>query len=243
MSTARAREIADAVTAQRDRLRDACSAAGRAEREVELLPVTKFFPASDVQILYRLGFRHFGEARAQEAAAKVEAFAELEPGADVRWHMIGRLQRKKASGIARWASSVQSVDSSKLVTALERGVQSALERGDRVSDLSIYLQVSLDQDEQRGGAPPSELEALGEQVAGAKGLRLAGLMCVPPLSAVPEEAFAELGAIHERFVARFPSAVELSAGMSGDAEIAVRHGSTCVRVGTALLGLRTITSP
>ncbi|WP_041451608.1 YggS family pyridoxal phosphate-dependent enzyme [Hoyosella subflava] len=243
MSTARAREIADAVAAQRDRLRSACSAAGRAEREVALLPVTKFFPASDVQILYRLGFRDFGESRVQEAAAKVEEFAELEPEADVRWHMIGQLQRKKANAVARWASSVQSVDSSKLVSALERAVQSARQRGDRVSDLSVYLQVSLDQDEERGGAPPDELDALGAQVDGAEGLRLAGLMSVPPLGAVPEEAFAELSDIHTRFMARFPSAVELSAGMSGDAEIAVRHGSTCVRVGTALLGLRTITSP
>lgn len=244
LESKRGREVADAVKAVRARLTRACESAGRSPTEVVLLPVTKFFPATDVQILYHLGFRDFGESRVQEASAKVGEFSALEPTAtDVRWHMIGRLQRNKVNTVARWARSVQSVDSNKLIAALDRAVAVVRDRGERQSNLDVYLQVSLDEDDRRGGAPAGDLERLGEAVMAAEGLSLGGLMSVPPLGADPETAFARLREIHAQFMQSFPAATGLSAGMSGDAEIAVRHGSTCVRVGTALLGLRPITSP
>lgn len=241
----RAAEVAEAVRAQKERLERACHAAGRSPADVALLPVTKYFPASDAHILYTLGLRDFGESRVQEAAAKVAAFRGLEPNAAVRWHMIGQLQRNKANVVARWAAAVHSVDNSKLIAALARGVATARDRGERATDadLAVYLQVSLDGDTQRGGAAEPELDALGAAVAEADGLALAGLMAVPPLGADPERSFARLHEIHVEFLRSFPGATQLSAGMSGDMEVAVRHGSTCVRVGTALLGLRTITSP
>jgi uncharacterized pyridoxal phosphate-containing UPF0001 family protein len=100
----------------------------------------------------------------------------------------------------------------------------------------------LDGDPARGGCPLPELEALADRVAAAPRLRLAGVMGIAPLGADPGPAFAQLFAAAQRLRRSHPGAVELSAGMSGDLEQAIMHGSTCVRVGTALLGGRPLTS-
>ena len=108
------------------------------------------------------------------------------------------------------------------------------------------MQVSLDGDTDRGGVDvgdPGAADRLYAQIAGSAALRLAGLMAIAPLGADPDAAFAVLAAEHRRMLRDHPEAVQLSAGMSGDLEAAVRHGSTCVRVGTALLGQRPLTSP
>ncbi|MEU4345138.1 YggS family pyridoxal phosphate-dependent enzyme [Nocardia sp. NPDC023852] len=219
----------------------ACAAAGRAPGSVRLLPVTKFFPASDVAILHRLGRREFGESREQEATTKVTALRD-EGLADISWHMIGRLQRNKAKVVARWAHTVHSVDSERLATALDVGARAALDAGDRTGPVRVLLQVSLDDDATRGGVPAHDLAALAEQVAAAPGLRLSGLMAIPPLGAESDAAFARIATLHTLLMADHPDATELSAGMSGDLESAIEHGSTVVRVGTALMGARPITS-
>ncbi len=234
--------LAEQLDAVRSRLADACRAAGRGEDDVTLLPVTKFFPASDVTMLRDLGCREFGESREQDAAPKVTALRES-PGDDVRWHMIGHLQRNKARAVAQWASAVHSVDSLRLVDALQRGVERARDDGARADDLAVYVQVSLDGDTHRGGVDRAELEVVTDAVAQASGLRLAGLMAVPPLESDADAAFADLAALHQRLLRSHPAATGLSAGMTGDLEEAVRHGSTCVRVGTAILGPRPVTSP
>ncbi|WP_159840401.1 YggS family pyridoxal phosphate-dependent enzyme [Nocardia sp. CY41] len=238
---ARTAELSENLTGLLARIEAACRAAGRAPDSVRLLPVTKFFPASDVAILHRLGRREFGESREQEAAAKVAALRE-EDLTGVRWHMIGRLQRNKARGVARWAHTVHSVDSERLATALDAGAVAALEAGERTEPLRVLLQVSLDDDPARGGVPAGDLPALAERIAGAPGLRLSGLMAIPPLDAKADAAFARLATLHTLLLADHPDATELSAGMSGDLECAIEHGSTVVRVGTALMGIRPITS-
>ncbi|MFE3289850.1 YggS family pyridoxal phosphate-dependent enzyme [Rhodococcus sp. NPDC059234] len=248
---ARTAQIADALGEVRDRLSRACVDAGRDPAEVQLLPVTKFFPASDARILYALGCREFGESREQEASAKVAELADLLAGSDssagsatghVRWHMIGSLQRNKARAVARWAHAVHSVDSDRLVDALSKGSVEALADGARTEPLRVLLQVSLDADPKRGGVLPAELPALARHTTTAAGVELAGLMAVPPLGADPDAAFATLAELHRTLLLEHPDATMLSAGMTGDLESAVRHGSTCVRVGTALLGSRPITS-
>ncbi|WP_024803773.1 YggS family pyridoxal phosphate-dependent enzyme [Nocardia sp. BMG51109] len=231
--------LSTALTGLSARIESACRAAGRDPAGVRLLPVTKFFPASDVEILYGLGRREFGESREQEAAAKVSALGHL---SRVRWHMIGRLQRNKAKSVARWAYAVHSVDSERLAGALDTGVGAARAAGHRDSPLRVLLQVSLDGDVSRGGVLPDDLPRLAERVAAADNLRLAGLMAIPPLDADPEPEFARLAELHARLRDTHPEATELSAGMSADLEAAIRHGSTCVRVGTALMGARPITS-
>ncbi|WP_415976788.1 YggS family pyridoxal phosphate-dependent enzyme [Rhodococcus sp. 077-4] len=238
----RALEIETALTAVRERLHRACVDAGRSPADVALLPVTKFFPASDVRILYHLGCRDFGESREQDASPKVAETAEEFRSEPPRWHMIGHLQRNKAKSVAAWAHSIHSVDSARLVAALSKATTVALDEGVRQAELDVIVQVSLDGDVHRGGVERGELHELADAVSDASGLRLAGLMAVPPLDADADAAFADLESLHRRLMLDHPDARELSAGMTGDLEAAVRHGSTCVRVGTAILGARPITS-
>ncbi|MBS4730386.1 YggS family pyridoxal phosphate-dependent enzyme [Mycobacterium sp. SM1] len=241
-------ELSRALASVHARLAAAAQAAGRAVDEIELLPVTKFFPATDVAILVRLGCHSIGESREQEAWAKIgELAALLGPEAQqVRWHMVGRIQRNKVPRLARWAHTVHSVDSLRVVTALDRAVGAALADGHRSAPLRVYVQISLDGDPARGGVDislPRAVDAICAGVAASQTLELAGLMGIPPLSWDPEKAFARLHAEHRRVLESYPNAVGLSAGMSDDFEIAVKHGSTCVRVGTALLGPRPLRSP
>lgn len=248
VDTSRMADISVALDSVQARLAAACVAAGRPVSDVKLLPVTKFFPASDAQILYRLGCREFGESREQEAIAKVADFGTasadglIDPAEPVRWHMIGRLQRNKARSVAKWAYAIHSVDSVRLVDALDRGARAAIEDGERHEPLRVLLQVSLDGDPTRGGISINELPDLADHVGAAGSLEFAGLMAVPPLGSDPDEQFEILRGAHLSVLAAHPHAAELSAGMTGDLEAAVRHGSTCVRVGTALLGPRPVTS-
>jgi pyridoxal phosphate enzyme (YggS family) len=235
---ARAEEIAANLADVRARLARACDAAGRPVRDVRLLAVTKTFPAADAAVLLDLGCTDLAEAREQEATPKVAEVAALRPGASPRWTVLGRLQRNKARSVARWAQEVQSVDSLRLLDALDRAAGSALQAGERSDPLDVLLQVSLDSDPDRGGCPVEDLAALVDRAAGAPNVRLRGLMAVAPLGADPDASFARLAVLGERTRATHPGADELSAGMSGDLERAVAHGSTCVRVGTALLGAR-----
>nr|WP_239029059.1 YggS family pyridoxal phosphate-dependent enzyme [Pseudonocardia acidicola] len=233
------------MEAVRERIAAACSAAGRNPGEVALLAVTKTVPAVDVATLIDLGVEAFGENRAQEAAAKAVEVAELRPAATPRWHFVGGLQRNKARTVAPWAARVESVDSVRLADALDAAVRRAADEGQRDAPLSVLLQYSVDGDPKRGGIPldgPDGLLQLADHVAGCPALRLDGLMTVAPLGADPDAAFAAVEAAAARLRAAHPAATELSAGMSGDLEVAIRHGSTSVRVGTALVGERRIAS-
>ncbi|GAB3481348.1 YggS family pyridoxal phosphate-dependent enzyme [Amycolatopsis cihanbeyliensis] len=243
MSAERKAELAEALTAVRARIDKACVAAGRAPEEVRLLAVTKTFPATDAALLADLGVTDLAENRDQEAAGKVPEVARLRPAAGVRWHMVGRLQRNKARSAIRWADEVQSVDSVRLAEALAKAARSARDAGERDQPLDVLLQASLDDDPARGGCRLDDLNELAAQVARSGELRLRGLMAVAPLDTDPEPAFARLAGASETLRAEHPEAAELSAGMSGDLEIAVAYGSTCVRVGTALLGGRGLASP
>ncbi|MGW0162385.1 YggS family pyridoxal phosphate-dependent enzyme [Mycobacterium sp. NPDC003323] len=239
-------ELAGALAAVRTRLTRAADAAGRNVREIELLPITKFFPASDVIILRRLGCAEFGESREQEAARKVADVAAQFPGDEIRWHMVGHIQRNKARAVARWAHAAHSVDSARLIAALGGGAEQALTEGLRAAPLRVYLQVSLDGDPDRGGvdiADPDLIDELCAATHAIDALDFAGLMGIPPLDWDAEDAFARLAAERDRVQQSYRHRLGLSAGMSGDMELAVKHGSTCVRVGTALMGQRPLTSP
>jgi pyridoxal phosphate enzyme (YggS family) len=247
VTTARQDELADNWAALQERLAVAARAAGRSPEDIELLPITKFFPASDVAILAGLGCRAFGESRDQEARDKIESLSrDPDWPADVAWHMIGQIQRNKARSIAGWAHTVHSVSTSKVAAALDRGAVDALAEGRRGAAVRVFVQISLDGDTSRGGVDigdPAAVDELCGQVDAAEGLEFVGLMGIPPLGADPEQAFAALAAEHQRVQAMYPQRLGLSAGMTGDLEEAVKHGSTCVRVGTALMGPRPLTSP
>jgi pyridoxal phosphate enzyme (YggS family) len=245
-------ELTHALAAVRSRLAVAAQAAGRNVGEIELLPITKFFPATDVAILYRLGCRSVGESREQEASAKLAELARLQrvsrraDSGELHWHMVGQIQRKKSRSLARWAHTAHSIDSSQLVTALDRAVRAAVTDGHRAGRLRVYVQVSLDGDVSRGGVDilaPGAVDQVCAQVEESKSLELIGLMGLPPLDWEPVAAFDRLQSEHRRMLESHPKAVGLSAGMSDDLEVAVKYGSTCVRVGTALLGPRRLPSP
>jgi pyridoxal phosphate enzyme (YggS family) len=242
VTAARRAELAERLAAVRARIAAACAAAARRPDEVALMAVTKTVPAQDVAALLDLGLDLLGENRVQEASRKVEAVAALRPEGRPRWHLIGGLQRNKVRAAVRWADQVESVDSLPLADALDAAVRRAVETGDRVPSLSVLIQYSVDGDPRRGGVPRTDLQRLAEHVAGCAGLRLDGLMAVAPLGADPDAAFADIAAAASALRAAYPQAHTLSAGMSADMEAAIRHGCDVVRVGTALVGDRRLTS-
>ena len=234
--TDRKGELAANLAKVERRIADACAAAGRARDEVTLIVVTKTYPASDVRIVAELGVRHVAENRDQDAAPKAEACSDL----PLTWHFVGQLQTNKVRSVVGYADFVQSVDRSKLVTALSK---EAVRAG---RELGCLPQVALDAGEsgrgERGGVGPGGIGELAGLVAEATGLRLDGLMTVAPLTG--EYAGRELAAF-ERLMdlstdlrRSHPAATMVSAGMSTDLEQAVTAGATHVRVGSAVLGVR-----
>jgi pyridoxal phosphate enzyme (YggS family) len=226
-------QLAGTLASVRARIADACARAGRDPEAITLVAVTKTYPAADVVILAELGVTDVGESRDQEASAKVGEVAQLLPEAMLRWHFVGRLQSRKARSVASYAYSVHSLDRTELVGRLADGVA----RAGR-APLEVFLQVSLDDDPERGGVRSDDLTALADAVEQRKELLLRGVMAVAPLGADPERAFADLAAVSQRLQRDHPQASAISAGMSGDLDAALSNGATHVRIGSALLGER-----
>lgn len=227
--TDRAVEIAEGLAQVRARMANAVVAAGRHD-PVDLVVVTKTFPASDAVILAGLGVRDVAENRDQEAKVKVAEAGDV----GIRWHMIGQLQRNKVASVARWADVVESVDRPELVPVLGR----AASNEDR--HLEVLIQVALDPivRADRGGVDPLAAVDLAAAVALEPTLTLRGVMGVAPFPGDPDEAFGRLAEVSAALIDRWPDAMTVSAGMSGDLEQAIAHGATQVRVGGAILGAR-----
>jgi pyridoxal phosphate enzyme (YggS family) len=231
MSAARRDELSSRLQQVRGRVDSAARLAGRSPDEVTLVVIAKTWPASDVRILCDLGVRDVGENRVQELEAKAGELADL----PLTWHFVGQIQSNKAARIPAYASVVHSVSSPRVVARLNAGAH----RHDRSVD--CFVQVSLDDDGSaagRGGAPPDEVERVASDVESTGRLRLAGFMGVAPLGADPVTAFERLAQQATDLRSRYPSARQLSAGMSVDFEAAISAGATHVRVGSAILGER-----
>ncbi|MEU6095487.1 YggS family pyridoxal phosphate-dependent enzyme [Streptomyces sp. NPDC047079] len=234
--TDRKQQISAKLAQVEERIAAACRAAGRKREEVTLIVVTKTYPASDVRILSELGVRDVAENRDQDAAPKAAACSDL----PLTWHFVGQLQTNKVRSVVGYADLVQSVDRSRLVTALSK---EAVRTG---REIGCLLQVALDAGEggrgERGGVAPEGIEELGDLVADAPGLRLDGLMTVAPLTGEyagrQQAAFERLMDLSTDLRRAHPAATMVSAGMSADLEQAVAAGATHVRVGTAVLGVR-----
>jgi pyridoxal phosphate enzyme (YggS family) len=222
-------ELAERLAGLRDRIAAACAAAGRRPGEVELLAVSKTFPAEAVQEAYHAGHRHFGESRQQEAGPKIAVLPR-----DIHWHFIGSLQRNKVRKVLGEFDVIHSVDSLRLAEYLDRV---AGEEGKRPE---IYLEVNVAGEESKGGFSPAELLEASEILAGMRNVEIIGLMSIPPDD--PERARSWFGATRElRDRLRAASGLHLpglSMGMSGDFEQAILEGSTIVRVGSAIFGHR-----
>ena len=221
----RADEIADALGSVEARITAAAEAAGRERNEITLIAVTKTYPISDAAILQSLGIDNFGENRSEEGVEK----SSQVPGT---WHFQGQVQSRKLRDIAGWATFIHSIDSPEHAQKLSR-ICTELGR-----DISIFLQLSLDGAPDRGGVVASEIFALAEKVSALPNIKLVGMMCVPPVSLEYQRAFSDIADIHQRFIATFPKALFLSAGMSSDFEVAIAHGATHLRVGSQILGSR-----
>lgn len=219
-------ELAANLVEVRARIAAACFAAGRLSRDVGLVGVSKNWPVADIAELAHLGLTDLGENRDQEAWPKAVAL----PG--VRWHFVGALQSNKARRVASYADVVHSVDRPSLVAALAAGAR------DHRREVEVLVQISLDGDPGRAGVLPADLFTLAAAIEGADGLHLRGVMGVAPLGVDARPAFDRLVALATKLRAEHPSAVIISAGMSGDLEDAIAAGSTLVRVGSALFGRR-----
>lgn len=211
---------ADRRQAILDAIAKAAKLARRDPGDVTLIAISKTRTADEIEQLIAAGQRDFGESRVQEALTKWPPLLDTHP--DVTLHCVGRLQSNKAADAIGLFNTIHSLDRESLLEAL---VREADKRGRRPS---VYVQVNIGDEPQKGGCP---IETVGELVAAVRSspLPLAGLMAIPPLGVEPAPYFALLAEL-----ARRHGVAGLSMGMSADYESAVMLGATAVRVGTAL---------
>jgi len=204
------------------RIGAAAKQAGRGAQDVTLVAVSKQQPWSHIEPVLAAGQRIFGENRVQEAEAR---WGERREGLELR--LIGPLQTNKVAAAVALFDVIETVDRPKLAQAL------AAERDRSGRRPRLYVQVNTGEEPQKAGVIPAEADGLIAYCRGALGLAIEGLMCIPPENEPPAMHFALLAKIAAR-----NALAGLSMGMSGDFEIAVRHGATSVRVGSALFGPR-----
>ncbi len=226
--------VAANLSAVRRRIESACQSVGRDPGGVRLLPVSKTHPASTVRRAYALGLREFGESRVQEAQRKAEQCADL---ADLAWVQIGHLQTNKVKYLVRFASEFQALDSLRLARELQR----RLEEADRV--LSVLIEVNTSGEESKFGVAPHEVLRFANDLAAFDRLDVQGLMTIALPGPEPEPVaacFSMMQQLQTRLRQDAPCSTwnELSMGMSADLELAIAHGSTTVRIGTAIFGAR-----
>jgi len=224
------------LSAIRTRIRMACERSGRDPGDVTLVGVSKFKPVESLCAAARAGLTDFGENYAQELLAKAPILAS--ENLAIRWHFIGGLQSNKARKVVPIVTSVQSVDRPSLVAELSRAA--TLTR-----PLDVFIEVNLAGEAQKSGAEPKDVKSLAGLILAAPGLRLAGLMTVPPIVDDPEQSrpfFRTLRALRDNLRSTLDLQSEmltgLSMGMSYDFEVAIEEGATMVRVGTAIFGSR-----
>ena len=226
-------EIVARLQEVRERIAQAETRAGRKPGGVQLLAVSKTFPASAVREAYHAGQRLFGENRLQEALEKMPQLPS-----DASWHLIGPLQRNKIrKAVESGVSLIEAVDSLRTAETISRIA------GESNKTVSLLLEVNIDGEGSKHGFAPADLYAAWEQLMALPHLEIRGLMCIPaPVSDAQQArpSFAALRELAERLRVRggLPMPV-LSMGMSHDYEVAVEEGATEVRVGSFIFGDRT----
>jgi hypothetical protein len=231
--------IADNLARVRERIATAAGCVGRSAAEITLMAVSKTFPAERILEAYTAGVRVFGENRVQEFAGKAPMLHGLE-GAE--FHLIGHLQSNKAAKAVELFNAVDSVDSARLARKLN---EAAGRLGRR---LPVLIEVNLAGEEQKSGVADGSygLKELLDVAPSLEHLEFRGLMAIPPYSEDPETArpfFRKLREMCNELTARNLPGISfevLSMGMSHDFEVALAEGATCVRIGTAIFGDRTI---
>lgn len=225
--------IAENLARVMERIADAALRSGRSPESVKLVGVSKTVDIGRIKEAVSAGLQILGENYVQEAKDKIEQL-----GSQASWHFVGRLQRNKAKYAVKLFDLIQTVDSLKLATELNRRAQ-PLERV-----IPIIIQVNLAGEASKGGVHPPECISLIRQIAELPNLQVQGLMTMPPFFNDPERArpfFRQLRELSEQLAEADVAGVEMkeiSMGMSGDYEAAIEEGATLVRVGTAIFGER-----
>jgi pyridoxal phosphate enzyme, YggS family len=224
------RENLDMVTGN---IKSACQKAGREPGDVTLIAVSKTKPVSAIREAYEHGIREFGENKVQELVEKQEALPK-----DIRWHMIGHLQRNKVKYIVDKAALIHSVDSVRLAEEISR------EAVKKQITVSILIEVNIAGEDTKFGAAPEETEALVREIAQLPGIHIEGLMTIAPYVDDAEEnrqyfsSLKQLSVDIKRKNIDNVSMNVLSMGMTGDYMVAVEEGASYVRVGTGIFGER-----
>ncbi|NLW34930.1 MAG: YggS family pyridoxal phosphate-dependent enzyme [Syntrophorhabdus aromaticivorans] len=221
--------IEDSIQKIRERIAGACARAGRTERDVRLVAVTKRVDAERIHRAVSLGIRDFGENYIQEAMKKIEGFGE---DVSVSWHMIGHIQSNKLKYIPPLFSYIHSIDRWEILQGLERYGK----------PIKFLFELNLSGEASKHGTQEDNLRRMVEKVHTLKYMEPVGLMTMPPYVDNPEEVrgiFRSLREILERVNREFSLTMrELSMGMSSDFEVAIEEGATMVRIGTAIFGER-----
>jgi len=223
--------VAQAISQIRQQIAQAEAAAGRAPGSVQLLAVSKTFPAAAVREAYTTGQRAFGENYVQELQAKAVELADLA----IEWHFIGPLQSNKTRIVAETAQWVHSIERLKIAERLSG------QRPASMPPLQVCVQVNVSGEESKSGCAPEQAKALAHAVADLPGLQLRGLMCIPEATDDPLRLQAQFDLLRQLFDELRADGLILdtvSMGMSADMEQAIAGGSTMVRVGTAIFGAR-----
>jgi PLP dependent protein len=213
----------------RENIATAAKQSGRAPESVTLIAVTKYVGSSEIQTLYDLGQRDFGESRPQDLSKKIAAV----PHADIRWHMIGHLQTNKVQQILPQVALIHSLDRESLIRELIRCGQTQ----QRV--VPCLLEINISGDANKHGFRLEQAETVIEQLRQQSTIQVQGLMGMSGLDSDATKTaleFASMNDLRDRLQQQFPEQrlSELSLGMSDDYELAIAHGSTMVRVGSAL---------
>lgn len=219
------------------KMQEACAKSGRKPEEVRLIAVSKTKPIEMLQEAYDYGCRDFGENKVQELVDKYEKMPK-----DIRWHMIGHLQRNKVKYIVDKVYLIHSVDSLRLAEEISK------EAVKHNVTVSILVEVNVAEEESKFGTTSEEAISLVEEIAKLPNIIIKGLMTIAPYVEVPEENrlyFAKLKQIYVDIIHKNIDNVsmeELSMGMTGDYEVAITEGATYIRVGTGIFGERQYTT-
>lgn len=222
-----------------EKVSEACKKAGRDREEVTLIAVSKTKPLSMIEELLPLGVRDFGENKVQELTGKEEILSQKDiPEPEVRWHMIGHLQRNKVKYLVDKVSMIHSVDSFRLAEEISR------EAGKKGVCVPVLIEVNVAEEESKFGVHMEETEALIREIAKLPGIQVKGLMTIAPYVENPEEnrqVFRNLRNLSVDIKGKSIDNVTmdvLSMGMTGDYQVAIEEGATHVRVGTGIFGER-----
>ncbi len=225
------------LAAVHSRIANAAVAAGRSPQSVELLAVSKTWPADHLLAAALAGQRAFGESYVQEATTKIAALADLARLPHLEWHFIGPLQSNKTQLVASSFAWVHSVDREKIAARL------AAQRPVGMPPLQVCLQVNISGEASKSGVAPAQVGALARAVAAMPGLALRGLMAIPAPATSRDQARAPFARLRQLMAALNSEGMKLdtlSMGMSDDLEAAIAEGATIVRVGTAIFGEREV---